>query len=134
MNLAKLKAMIKEEYSNFANYKVSEQDEPMVNVGPGDIEVGGDDEDSEDTLRQIYDMLKAHFEGDDKDADMDDMDDMDDKGDDKPAAPKAPKAAKPPAAKPPAPKAPAKDADDKDADDDKALQERFQKLANIIKG
>jgi len=134
MNLAKLKAMIKEEYSNFANYKVSEQDEPAINVGPGDVKVGGDDEDSEDTLRQIYDMLKAHFEGDDeKEDDMDDMDnDMDD---DKAAAPKAPKAPKPPAAKPPAAKPPAaKDADDKEDDDDKALQERFQKLANIVKG
>ena len=162
MNLKELKQMIGEEY----RYWIAEQPgagapgapppnippagAPGVEVGPDDMMGGGD---SEATLRQIYDMLKAYFEGgaeapaggdmgmDDissaeMDADMDmDMDMGDDAGD-------------------------AGDAGDDDSDeeeveeekedkDDKkeskkdkkeskkdkdALQERFQKLANIIKG
>ncbi len=83
-------------------------------------------EDSEATLRQIYDMLKAYFEGGagagapaggaDMGADMGDMDavavgaDDDDLED------------------------PGMDDEDGDDDDKEALQERFKKLANIIKG
>ena len=87
MNLKELKKMIAEEYSAY-----TEQAAPALDVDAGDVDAGGD-EDSEDTLRQIYDMLKDYFEGDD------DADDADD-----------------------------------DKDDAEALQERFKKLANIIKG
>ena len=101
MNLKELKKMIKEEYSAY-----TEQAEPAVDVAPGDVDAGGDD-DSEATLRQIYDMLKAYFEGGagaEAPAGGADMGDMD---------------------------AVAVGADDDDAE---ALQERFKKLANIIKG
>jgi len=145
MNLKELKSMIAEEY----RYWLAEQpiDAPGVEVGPNDVDaMGGGD--SEATLRQIYDMLKSYFEGgagageampaggadmgdmdavaagddDIEGADMDDadMDDMDDMGDDAEEE---------------------KDDDveegkdkDEDEDDKKALQERFKKLANIIKG
>ena len=147
MNLRELKKMIAEEYSSFMAEQYTEQAAPGVAVDADDIDVAGGG-DSEATLRQIYDMLKAYFEGggaeapagapagDDMDMDMDmdmdagdDMDMGDDAGD-------------------------ADDADDeveedKDDKDDKkeskkgkkeskkdkdALQERFQKLANIVKG
>ena len=113
MNLKELKKMIAEEYSAYTQ-EVKEQDMPempgmpSVNVGPGDIDVAVE-ENPEETLRAIYDMLKDYFEGDDKADDAGDADDAD-----------------------------ADDADADDADDeapkDAALQERFQKLANIIKG
>ena len=102
MNLKELKKMIREEYSAY-----SEQAEPAVDVAPGDVDAGGD-EDSEATLRQIYDMLKDYFEGDNA-------------GQEDPAA----------AADIPG------DVDgdgDVDNDDAEALTERFKKLANIIKG
>jgi len=132
MKLNALKAMIKEEYSAYTEQANAAPAAPAaptgpggptppptglpkVNVAPGDIDASGD-EDSEETLRQIYDMLKAHFEGDDVEADDmedDDMSDVDadDEGDDSDD-----------------------DGDDDGDDDEKALQERFQKLANIIKG
>ena len=109
MNLKELKKMIKEEYSAY-----TEQAEPAVDVAPGDVDAGGDD-DSEATLRQIYDMLKDYFEGDKE-----------------PKEPKAPKCPGGPggpggpAGGPP----PMMDAPPMDM----ALQERFKKLANIIKG
>ena len=67
MNLKELKKMIAEEYSAY-----TEQAEPAVDVAPGDVDAGGD-EDSEATLRQIYDMLKDYFEGEDDD-EMGDVD------------------------------------------------------------
>ena len=127
MNIKQLKKMISEEY----RYWLAEQpaDTPGVEVGPNDIDAMGGGDDSEATLRQIFDMLKAYFEGSpaggpagmpagmpagDDMGDMGDMDagdDMDmDAGD---------------------------DMDDEEADDEdeeEALQERFKKLANIIKG
>jgi len=110
MTLKELKKMIAEEYSAY-----TEQAEPAVDVAPGDVDAGGE-EDSEETLRQIYDMLKAHFEGGDDGAGDDDMaGDKDGDGDvdaDDMGA----------------------DADADDEDDAEALQERFKKLANIIKG
>ena len=138
MNLKELKKMIAEEY----RYWMAEQPAPGapavpgVEVGPNDT-MGGDD--SEATLRQIYDMLKAYFEGgastatpaDDMDMDdMDDMGDMDDadnmdedmyedmdeeKEDDEKKDKKEGKK-------------------DDDKEDKKELKERFQKLANIVKG
>ena len=95
MNLKELKSMIAEEYSNY----LAEQDEPTVAVSDADVDADGD-ENAEETLRDIFNMLKDYFEGED---------DADDAGD-------------------------ADDADDDEAPEDAALQERFKKLANIIKG
>ena len=106
MNLKALKKMIAEEYSA---YTEQANIEPAVAVDAGDVDAGGDD--SEDTLRQIYDMLKAHFEGEEggEEVEMDDeMVDGDTDGDG--------------------------DVDAEDGDEAEALQERFKKLANIIKG
>ena len=134
MNIKELKKMIAEEYSAYTK-QVKEQDlpgmdmgmdmppmdAPKIDVGADDIKVGGD-ENAEDTLRDIFNMLKDFFEGDDKPA--------------APKTPKAPKADKGEDDKPKGDKADDKeDKEDKDDKDDvkEALQERFQKLANIIK-
>jgi hypothetical protein len=82
MNLKELKGMIAEEYSRY----LKEQDVPVdVDVDAGDVDADmdmgmGDEDDatSEDTLRTIYDMLKAHFEdeeemGDEEEIPMDDV-------------------------------------------------------------
>ncbi len=118
MNLKELKSMIAEEY----RYWLAEQPaEPGVEVGPNDIDaMGGGD--SEATLKQIFDMLKAYFEGgagaEAGGADGADMGDMDAvaMGDDDDVE--------------------MGDGDDDEADEEEAeaLQERFKKLANIIKG
>jgi hypothetical protein len=143
MNLNELKKMIKEEWENF-----NEQAPPMpptppvggpvggpaptVNVSGDDVDLMGGDENAESTLRDIYEMLKAYFEGGagaDVDADADMPDDMADTDVDDGAAEDT------------------EDAEDDDeeevSEDDKKskkenkskkeLQERFQKLANIIK-
>jgi hypothetical protein len=144
MNLKELKSMIAEEY----RYWMAEQPvdmgapgapgAPGVEVGPDDIDVmGGGGDDSEATLRQIYDMLKAYFEGGaeapsgppaggEGGEDIADMTDMDAGGDEDMVD---------------------DEDDDEEEDEDeevsekeskkeskKELQERFQKLANIIKG
>ena len=141
MNLKELKKMIAEEY----RYWMAEQPVPGAPGAPG-IEVGPDDVDamggdSEATLRQIYDMLKAYFEGGadapvgapvgapgapmppagDMDDDMMDDMDMDDEGEDEEDDVSEEKE---------------DDKDDKDdkKKDKKELKERFQKLANIVKG
>ena len=105
MKLDELKKMIAEEYSKFQN----EQAMPGVAVSDTDVDATGDDENAEDTLRDIFDMLKDYFEGDDKADDADDADKADDADD-------------------------TDSADDAESPKDDALQERFQKLANIIKG
>jgi len=70
MNLQELKEMIKEEWESF-----NEQEDPTVNVSDADVDADGG-EDSEETLRQIYDMIKDYFEGgDDAGDDADDADD-----------------------------------------------------------
>ena len=140
MNLKELKSMIAEEY----RYWMAEQPvdmgvpgapgAPGIEVGPDDIDVMDGGDDSESTLRQIYDMLKAYFEGEEaaapapvgdtggEDMDMDmeagDVDDDgDDDGDDDEDDKKEGKKGK-----------------KEDKEDKKELKERFQKLANIIKG
>ena len=69
MNLEELKSMIAEEYYNY----LAEQDEPTVAVSDADVDADGG-EDAEETLKDIFDMLKDYFEGDDDD-DKDDADD-----------------------------------------------------------
>ena len=123
MTLKELQGMIKEELES---YMSEEEVDVDVDTDGGDIDADGAEEGNtdEDVLRQIYDMLKDKFEGGEEAEDMDDMDDMDD----------------------------AKDADDMDEmdameeakDEDQVeesttdvhtqLQERFKKLANIVKG
>jgi len=146
MNLKQLKKMISEEYQYWLKEQPVGAPEmpgagmpgagmPGVEVGPNDIDATGGGDDSEATLRQIYDMLKDYFEGGgapaapsapagdmDMDMDMDDedtvdiSDDSDDDGDDDEDDVKEKKEPK------------------KDKKDKKELKERFQKLANIIKG
>ena len=78
MNLKELKSMIAEEYSNYL-----EQEEVAVDVQP-DVDVdadmdmgaeGGEEMDSEDTLRAIFNMLSDYFEADGEDNDMDGVED-----------------------------------------------------------
>jgi hypothetical protein len=109
MNLKELKAMIAEEYSNY----LAEQDEPAVAVSDADVDADGD-ENAEETLRDIFNMLKDYFEGDDEGAG-----DAGDAGDDAGEIEEG-----------------MHDEDDKNEGkkDKEDLQERFKKLANIIKG
>ena len=115
MNLKELKAMIKEEWEAHQN----EQALPGVAVSDADVDATGGDEDAEETLRDIFNMLKDYFEGGDDtpadDAPADDADD-DDKDDEV--------------------KEGMHDEDDKNEGkkDKEDLKERFKKLANIIKG
>jgi len=81
MTLKELQKMIKEEMNSYTN-EVTQQhvDEVDVSVDDGDIDADGAEEGNtdEDVLRQIYDMLKDKFEGEEEAGDdMDDMDDMD---------------------------------------------------------
>ena len=109
MTLEELKKMIAEEYSVYSK-KLKEQalPAPGISVSDKDVDATGGDEDAEETLRDIFEMLKAYFEGgaEKDDTDTKDTADADD----------------------------AEDADDDEAPKDAALQERFKKLANIIKG
>ena len=115
MNLKELRRMIAEEYKSYMDEQAANA--PAVTTDPGDVDAGGD-ENPEETLRDIYDMLKDYFEGDDKGAgdDADEieegMHDEDDKNEGM------------------------HDEDDKNEGkkDKEDLQERFKKLANIIKG
>ena len=70
MNLKELKSMIAEEYSNYL-----EQEEVAVDVQPDDVDAemnadmdgeGGEEMDSEDTLRAIFNMLSDYFEKEDE--------------------------------------------------------------------
>ena len=143
MTLQELQKMIKEELDTYMNEEtVSEentQEAMAVNVDADDVDAGGDMkmDDSMEMLRKIYDMLKDKFE------DMDDMDvDMDmDEDDMMESEEKVSEEA--------VEEAMEKDEDDKmeegmkdEKDEDMKeevtpettqLQERFQKLANIIK-
>ena len=143
MTLKELQQMIKEELDTYMNEdNVSEentQEAMAVNVDADDVDAGGDMkmDDSMEMLRKIYDMLKDKFE------DMDDMDDdMDMDEDDMMESEET-------VAEEAVEEAMEKDADDKmeegmkdEKDEDMKeevtpettqLQERFQKLANIIK-
>ncbi len=129
MNLKELKSLVAEEYNKFVAEQEDEKKDdapkddkpkddkpkaakkPKVDVGGGDLDMG--EENPEETLKAIYDMLKDFFEGDD-DNKKDDAPKMD--------APDMPEM-------PAAPAGNMMEMDGKMV----ALQERFQKLANIIK-
>ena len=147
MTLKELKKMVSEEYTKYLKEQadLDMMSDPMgggamppkpggggykkapgIDVGPDDIDISGEKENPEETLRAIFDMLKDFFEGDDK-----------------PKAPSAPKADKGGDKKDDKggdKGGDKKDDGNKDKEEDKeddkekeALQERFQKLANIIK-
>ena len=141
MNLKELQSMIKEE---FDSYMGEAEDEVDVSVSDNDIdaEMGDEMEDAgeEDVLRSIFDLLKTHFEGGedemgmgDEEAPMDDaegevapdseLDEWTGKNDPKPGG----KGTTGYDSKPGGKGSTGYDAGSK------ALQERFQKLANIIK-
>ena len=133
MNLKELQAMIKEELDAYMNEEeaVAEVD---VDVDADDVDAGAEGgDDSEDMLRQIYDMLKGKFEaeegGEEEAEDIDEADMDEDVMDE-------------------AKKEEIDEAKDEDLEEGKKdeedmkeevsaesaqLQERFQKLANIIK-
>ena len=138
MNLKQLKKMIAEEYSAYTEQvgePVGAPGMPGIEVGPNDIDAMGDGKDSEDTLRQIYDMLKAYFEGGaagapaampaggdnmdmDMDMDMDAAEDMEDEEEEEEEEEEV-----------------SEEKEKKDSKKEaKELKERFKKLANIIKG
>ena len=143
MTLKELQQMIKEELDTYMNEEtVSEentQEAMAVNVDADDVDAGGDMkmDDSMEMLRKIYDMLKDKFE------DMDDMDDYMDMDEDNMME------SEETGAEEAVEEAMEKDEDDKmeeamkdEKDEDMKeevtpettqLQERFQKLANIIK-
>jgi len=152
MTLKELQNMIKEE---FDAYMGEAEDDVDVSVSDNDIdaEMGdmgdGIDETEEDVLRKIFDMLKTHFEGDEDGEDMEDMEDMDDAEDkmdeeadleeNSTTDAKFQKTGMAPMAKGSAganvgyeTAKTTKGSTGYDAGS-KALQERFQKLANIIK-
>jgi len=73
MNLRQLKRMIREEYSNY----MYEQEDIGVDVQPDDVDAEMGDDNAEETLRDIYDMLKDYFEGGEEVGDeMPPMDDV----------------------------------------------------------
>ena len=102
----KLKDLKKMIAEEYSKY-LSEQGEPEVAVSDADVDMEGG-EDAEATLRDIYNMLKSYFEGGAEGGGAAAAAD-DDAADD------------------------AADAADDD-EEEEALQERFKKLANIIKG
>jgi len=144
MTLKELQKMIKEEFNAYVG---EAEDEVDVSVSDNDIdaEMGdemGDEmapEGEEDVLRAIYDLLAAHFEGGEEEMGMDDEMPMDDvEGEEAPDSELDEWTGK----NDPKPggkgttgydsKVGGKGSTGYDAGS-KALQERFQKLANIIK-
>ena len=149
MKLDELKKMISEE---FESYMREDEDQLDVSVGDADVDMDadmdmepgmGEEQNPEDALEQIYQMLKAYFEEDGEDNDMDG--EVDEPGEDIEEADleenattdaKFQKTGMAPASKGSAgPNAGygavgGKGSTGYDAGS-KALQERFQKLANI---
>jgi len=77
MKLDELKKMIAEE---FESYMREDEDQVDVSVGDADVDMDadmdmepgmGEEQNPEDALEQIYQMLKAYFEEDGEDNDMD---------------------------------------------------------------
>ena len=148
MTLKELQGMIKEE---FDAYMGEAEDDVDVSVSDNDVdaEMGddmGEDEGDEEILRKIYDMLKTKFEAEDEEGeDMgDDMDEMDMEEDmyeakdsdlDEASSMGFGDAGNKKTSGKDAGYTPAKTTKGSTGYDagSKALQERFQKLANIIK-
>ena len=118
MTLKELQGMIKEELESYMN-----EEEVDVDVDAGDVDADGAEsgDDSEDVLRQIYDMLKDKFEGEgeaeeeaEEAEEADDMDEMDTMEEAKDEVEES--------------------VEESTTDVHTQLQERFKKLANIVKG
>ena len=139
MKLEELKKMIKEEFDNFQ--MEAPEDEVDVTVDAGEAEA----DESMDTLRSMYDMLKDYFEGgEDEMGDEEPADDVEEALEE---APKDDDDTMEEAASTGFGDAGSKKTSGKDAGytpakttrgdgklhESKALQERFQRLANIIK-
>ena len=126
MTLKELQNMIKEE---FDAYMGEADDEVDVSVSDADVdaEMGNEmtPEGEEDVLRKIYDLLAAHFEGGDEEMGDEEMP-MDDMGGDEEADLEEVSKTGYDG------KVGGKGSTGYDAGS-KALQERFQRLANIIK-
>jgi len=134
MKLKDLKSMIKEELESYMHEE--EEMEVSADAEMGDVAVDGDDMDMEagggadETLRAIYDQLAAYFEGGEVEDEMEELpgeegeDDMD-MGDEESMEE---------AKKDDMDEAKKDDMDEAKAKDKDELKERFQKLANIIKG
>ena len=140
-NLKELQAMIKEEFTAYQN---EAEDEVDVSVSDNDIdaEMGDemDDAGEEDVLRSIFDLLKVHFEGGEEEMDMGDEMPMDDMGGEEADLEEASAmgfgdAGNKKSSGANAGYTPAKTTKGSTGYDgsSKALQERFQRLANIIK-
>jgi len=144
MTLKELQNMIKEEFNAYIG---EAEDDVDVSVSDNDIdaEMGdmgdGIDETEEDVLRKIFDMLKTHFEGDEDGEDMEDVEGEEEESDlDENATTDAKfqKTGMAPMSKGSAGKdagygaVGGKGSTGYDVGS-KALQERFKKLANIIK-
>jgi hypothetical protein len=152
MTLKELKKMIAEEFTAYQN----EADDVDVSVSDADVDVdaemGGEEEAAgeEDVLRSIFDLLKTHFEGGAEDMgddvpDLDGEDDMSEMGDmDDVEGEEAPDSELDEWTGKNDPKPGGKGTTGYDSKvggkgstgydaGSKALQERFQKLANIIK-
>jgi len=148
MNLKELKQMIKEEFEAF-----TEADDVSVDVDAKEMAA---DKNPEDTLKKVFDMLKDYFEGDeenmedemeedmmeakdDDDKKMEEVKDEDAKNEEADLEERAAQGFGDPGAKNTSGKdvgfTPAKTTKGSTGYDgsSKALQERFQKLANIIK-
>ena len=69
MKLDELKKMIQEEFESYMK-----EDDVDVSVGAGDVDAEMD-KNPEDALEQIYKMLQDYFEGDGEDNDMDGVED-----------------------------------------------------------
>ena len=131
MTLKELQNMIKEEFDAFRN---EAEDEVDVSVSDADVdaEMGdemGDEmapEGEEDVLRKIYDLLDAHFNPAEDEMGDEEMPPMDDMGGEEEADLEEVSKTGYDA------KVGGKGSTGYDAGS-KALQERFQKLANIIK-
>ena len=144
MTLNDLKKMIKEEFDAYVGEAEDEVDVAVsdadVDAEMGDEEMGGED----DVLRQIFDLLKAHFEGEEE-APEEAPEDVEDMGDEEAdieenatTDAKFQKTGMAPVSKGSAGanagygNVGGKGSTGYDASS-KALQERFQRLANIIK-
>ena len=129
MTLKELQNMIKEEFAAFRN---EAEDDVDVSVNPDadiDAELGDDEmapEGEEDVLRKIYDLLDAHFNPVEDEMGDEEMPPMDDMGGEEEADLEEVSKTGYDA------KVGGKGSTGYDAGS-KALQERFQKLANIIK-
>ena len=152
MKLEELKKMIKEEFDKFApTTPITNEAENDVDVSVDDTDIdadtAGDEAGEDDVLRQIFDLLKTHFEGGDDemgdemgdDVDETYMEDGDEKVDEEADLEEAAStgfgdAGNKSTSGKDSGYTPAKTTrGDGKLHESKSLQERFQKLANIIK-